>query len=293
MRAEQILPAVSAALSTKLDAWAPVRGGDICDAGMVTSSDGTKFFVKTHRDVHVGFDMFAAEAEGLAWLGEPGVLRVPKVLAVSDRERSTVPFLVLEWIAPGSPARDYDEALGRGLARLHQSGPVRFGWPRTNFIGPLPQRNELADDWATFFRTCRLEPQVRCAVDSGALSSSVVCRFEQLYACLPELLGPSEVPARLHGDLWSGNAHVDGCGAPCLIDPAVYGGHREVDLAMMRLFGGFSERVFDAYQDFAALSPGHAERVPLYQLYPLLVHVNLFGGSYVSSVNRVLTRYGC
>ena len=116
--------------------------------------------------------------------------------------------------------------------------------------------------------------------------------FERLFRVLPELVGEAEEPARLHGDLWSGNLHVDEQGAPCLIDPAVYGGHREVDLAMMRLFGGFSARVFSAYDEAFPLAPGHAERVPLYQLYPLLVHVNLFGGSYLDAVRRALSAYG-
>jgi fructosamine-3-kinase len=108
---------------------------------------------------------------------------------------------------------------------------------------------------------------------------------------LPDLLGPAEPPARLHGDLWGGNLHVDAMGAPCLIDPAVYGGHREMDLAMMRLFGGFSERVFSAYSEAFPLAPGHAERVSLYQVYPLLVHLNLFGGGYAAQVESVLRRY--
>jgi fructosamine-3-kinase len=114
--------------------------------------------------------------------------------------------------------------------------------------------------------------------------------FERLFQNLTELVGPDEPPARLHGDLWGGNLHVAEDGAPCLIDPAAYGGHREMDLAMMQLFGGFSPRVFEAYAESYPLGPGHAERVPLYQLYPLLVHVNLFGGSYVAAVERALAR---
>jgi fructosamine-3-kinase len=114
--------------------------------------------------------------------------------------------------------------------------------------------------------------------------------FERLFAALPDLAGPDEPPARLHGDLWGGNLLVDDAGAPCLIDPAVYGGHREIDLAMMRLFGGFGPRVFAAYDEAWPLAPGHEERVGLYQLYPLMVHVNLFGGGYVGSVESSLDR---
>ncbi|HEV8547695.1 MAG TPA: fructosamine kinase family protein, partial [Polyangiaceae bacterium] len=137
----------------------------------------------------------------------------------------------------------------------------------------------------------RLEPQLRRASDAGRVTAALRRRFEELFARLPELVGPEEPPARLHGDLWGGNLHVDEQGAPCLIDPAAYGGHREVDLAMMRLFGGFSERVFSAYAESFPLAAGHAERTDLYQLYPLLVHVNLFGGGYGASVERALSRY--
>ncbi|HYP91419.1 MAG TPA: fructosamine kinase family protein, partial [Polyangiaceae bacterium] len=135
------------------------------------------------------------------------------------------------------------------------------------------------------------EPQLERAVAAGRATPRLRTGAERLAARLAGLVGPGEPPARLHGDLWSGNLHVDAAGAPCLIDPAVYGGHREVDLAMMRLFGGFGERVFAAYHEAFPLAPGYAERVTLYQLYPLLVHVNLFGGGYVRSVESSLARY--
>jgi len=129
------------------------------------------------------------------------------------------------------------------------------------------------------------------ARESGALSASQTQSAESLIERLPELCGPDEAPARLHGDLWGGNSMVDEEGRPCLIDPAVYGGHREIDLAMMRLFGGFSKRVFEAYHEATPLAPDHEDRMALYQLYPLLVHVNLFGGGYVGSVERILRHY--
>jgi fructosamine-3-kinase len=140
-------------------------------------------------------------------------------------------------------------------------------------------------------RACRLEPQVRLASEEGRVDAGLRRDFERLYARLPGLVGPPEPAARLHGDLWGGNLHRDGDGLPALVDPAVYGGHRELDLAMMRLFGGFSERCFAAYHEAWPLAPGHEARVGLCQLYPLLVHVNLFGGSYTSSVKRTLARY--
>jgi fructosamine-3-kinase len=262
-----------------------VSGGDINDAYAVTLADGRKVFVKANQAAARG--MFQAEAQGLAWLTEAGALRLPQVLAVSSEAGAQ--FLALELLETGSRVCDFDERLGRGLAALHRFGAPSFGLDHDNFIGSLPQANCVREDWPSFFREQRLEPQVQRA--ERQLGSALKQRVERLYARLTDLLSAAEPPARLHGDLWGGNLHVDEAGAPCLIDPAVYGGHREVDLAMMRLFGGFSERVFDAYEEAFPLQPGWGDRVPLYQLYPLLVHVNLFGGGYVGSVQRVLDRY--
>lgn len=262
----------------------PIGGGDINDAFEVKLASGARIFVKTNA--RAAPTMFPREAEGLEWLAEPGALRVPKVLAVSPR------FLALELIEPGRPARDHDERLGRGLAAIHRAGADRFGWPRDNFIGSLPQDNRREDDWPTFYARRRIEPQLRMAVDAGRASRAMQGGLSRLCERMPDRVGPAEPPSRLHGDLWGGNCHTASDGAPVLIDPAVYGGHREVDLAMMQLFGGFSARVFDAYREAWPLADGWRERVPLYQLYPLLVHVCLFGGSYVDSVERALDAIG-
>jgi fructosamine-3-kinase len=261
-------------------------GGSINDAYEVSLADGAGLFVKTHRNPPAR--MFETEARGLAWLEEANAVRVPRVLAVSE----TAPaFLALELLRPARHRPGFDEELGRSLAALHAHGAPSFGLEYDNFIGRLAQSNTPADDWASFYWGQRLEPQIRLAVDRGLLSSRTRARFDTLRGALPELVGPAEPPSRLHGDLWGGNLHADERGAPCLIDPAVYGGHREMDLAMMRLFGGFGPRVFSAYEDAMPLAPGASERVDLYQLYPLLVHVNLFGGSYVGSVERALSSY--
>jgi fructosamine-3-kinase len=229
--------------------------------------------------------MFSAEARGLEWLREADALRVPAVISVGSG------FLVLEYLEPAPHRSGFDEELGRGLAQLHRFGARWFGLDHDNFIGRLPQANAPLPRWSDFYRSRRLEPQLQRARHAGLVDRALQARFDRLLSRLDELVGPDEPPARLHGDLWGGNLHSDERGGPCLIDPAVYGGHRELDLAMMRLFGGFSERTFGAYAEAYPLAPGFEQRVALYQLYPLLVHVNLFGGSYVGSVRNVLSHY--
>ena len=258
-----------------------VSGGDINDAFEAILTDGRKAFVKTARGA-AHPEMFAREADGLKWLDEARVIRIPEVWGVGSR------FLVLEWIEPGRPGRDYDAELGRQLAALHRAGAGSFGWTVDNFIGKLPQDNATEPDWPTFYRQRRLEPQVRMAIDRRHMNAAIGAKFEKLFAVLEDRVGPAEAPSRVHGDLWGGNRHVTPDGQPALIDPAPYGGHREMDLAMMQLFGGFGARVFEAYDETFPLADGWRQRVSLYQLYPLLTHVNLFGGSYVGSVQRAL-----
>lgn len=281
----EVRQALQGRLGSVVSSVQGLSGGDINEAFQVTLQDGRAVFVKTNR--HAPGGMFPAEAQGLRWLAEARVLRVPEVLTVSDAEGAA--FLALELLQPAPRVRDFDERLGQGLAALHRFGAAGFGLDHDNFIGRLPQSNATEPDWPSFYLQQRLQPQVRQA--ARLLGRPLLQDFERLFARLTELTGPAEPPARLHGDLWGGNLHVDDTGAPCLIDPAVYGGHREMDLAMMRLFGGFSERVFAAYAEAYPLAAGADERVALYQLYPLLVHVNLFGGGYVGSVRAALSRY--
>ena len=282
--------AVEQALGQRVEAVSRLSGGDINEAFALSLAEGRRVFLKTNAKAPRA--MFPAEARGLEFLSEARALRVPQVIAHSGSEGADSPcFLLLEFIASARPRPGFDEQLGRGLAALHGAGAPGFGFEQPNFIGRLPQSNQAHDSWADFYRVERLEAQLRLAIQSGHASAVLRRDFERLFSKLAELVGDDEAPARLHGDLWGGNLHVDEQGAPCLIDPAVYGGHREVDLAMMRLFGGFSERVFAAYAEAFPLAPGHAERISLYQLYPLLVHLNLFGGSYASSIQQALARY--
>ena len=288
MISEALRKRVEAALGQRVSSLERVTGGDINDAFELLLADRRSVFLKTNA--HAPPAMFATEARGLEFLRQAGALRIPEVLAVSPADEGPS-FLLLEFVRRAKPESGFDEQLGRGLANLHRFGAPSFGFSEQNFIGRLPQDNDCRDNWPEFYCQQRLEPQLRGAIAAGRAPPGLRRQFDRLFCKLPELVGEREAPARLHGDLWSGNVHVDEHGAPCLIDPAVYGGHREMDLAMMRLFGGFSERVFAAYAEVFPLANGHAERVQLCQLYPLLVHVNLFGGGYVRAVEQAISTY--
>lgn len=266
-----------------------VGGGDINEAWRVRL-DGEEAFVKTRPDAGQG--EYALEAAGLRWLAEPKALRVPRAIEVADD------YLALEWVEPGRLSAEGAEELGRGLAAIHGAGAPSFGDPGFGEqlgiearIGSLRLPNEPSEGWCSFYAERRLLPLARIARERGALTGAGVAAVERVCERLEELAGPAELPARLHGDLWSGNVHADAEGRPWLIDPAAYGGHREVDLAMLRLFGAPSERVFAAYGEVTPLADGWQERVSLWQLLPLLVHAVLFGGSYRSAAEQVAERY--
>jgi fructosamine-3-kinase len=266
-----------------------VGGGDINEAWHV-QLNGEEAFVKTRADAGEG--EYALEAAGLEWLAEPGALRLPRVIELADD------YLALEWVEPGSLSAAGAEDLGRGLAVIHAAGAPSFGDPGFGErlgvearIGSLRLPNEPCEDWPSFYAERRLLPLARIARERGTLSAAGVAVVERVCGRLDELAGPAEPPARLHGDLWSGNVHADTGGRPWLIDPSAYGGHREIDLAMLRLFGAPSERLFAAYEEVAPLADGWEERVSLWQLLPLLVHAVLFGGSYRAAAERVANSY--
>jgi fructosamine-3-kinase len=269
-----------------------VGGGDINEAWRVTLADGRDAFVKTRADPAAR--EYAHEARGLRWLAEPGALRTPRVLEVARD------YLVLEWVEPGRLDRAGAEELGRGLALTHAAGAARFGEgdgdgdeaEGTASFGSLELANDPAPDWPSFYAERRLRPLARIARERRALGEAGVRAVEDVCERLPELAGPAEPPARLHGDLWSGNVIADTDARPWLIDPSAYGGHREVDLAMLALFGApFQERILAAYQEVTPLGVGWEERVQLWQLAPLLVHAILFGASYRDAAARVARHY--
>jgi fructosamine-3-kinase len=262
-----------------------VGGGDINEAWRVTLADGDLAFVKTREDAAPG--EYEREAAGLRWLAEPGTLQVPEVLDVAPH------YLALQWIEPGSLTPAGADELGYGLARLHCAGAPCFGDPGLGgcaFVGSLRLPNGPLPDWPSFYAKRRLAPALDAARKRGAISSSGTSAVQAVCERIAELCGPPQPPARLHGDLWSGNVLADVNGRPWLIDPTVYGGDREMDLAMLRLFGAPSQRVFEAYEEVSPLADGWQQRVPLWQLLPLLVHAALFGGSYGAASERAAKR---
>jgi fructosamine-3-kinase len=275
--------AVAAALGRPVRRVQRLAGGCVSDAGRVDLDDGATVFAKSAEGLPTS--LLDVEAEGLGWLGEVPGVSVPAVVAL------TAEVLVLDWIPPGRPVGKTDAALGHQLALLHAAGAPGFGWHRDGFIGRESQRNDPAADWPSFWVDRRVAPLVERAVQRGRIDSGARRAVDRLRDRLPHIAGPPEPPARVHGDLWSGNVHVDERGHPWLIDPAPYGGHREVDLAMLHLFGTPGPQVVDAYEEVAPLAAGWRERLPLWQLEPLLVHAVMFGGGYGASAGAVLDRF--
>ncbi|MCY3677581.1 MAG: fructosamine kinase family protein [Gemmatimonadetes bacterium] len=279
----------------------PIGGGCINNALKMCTAGGS-FCLKWNAGA--GRDFFRMEAEGLSALADSGAVEVPRVIAVGG-DGDEAPWLLLEWIEEARATGDTWAQLGHRLARLHRTRQGRsipvghapgFGWHGDNVIGSLPQPNRWTDDWAEFWTELRILPLARELGGDGTLSRSRLALVERAAARMSDLLAPAATadgPSLLHGDLWSGNVLFgrrqtvpDADPLPFLIDPAVYVGHREVDLAMCRLFGGFPARFRNAYEAVWPLLPDHERRLPAYQLYPLLVHARLFGGGYAAAVAR-------
>jgi protein-ribulosamine 3-kinase len=269
-----------------IKAFSFASGGCINHGGRVTTSQGN-YFLKWN-DLGKFPGMFAAEAKGLDLLGSGGTIMVPKVINVGTA--GPFQFLLLEHIDSGKKTFDFWDRFGTGLARLHKRSSTHFGLDHHNYIGSLPQRNTESTSWTEFFIQERLLSQLRIARDAGKIDHSLVMKFDALFNRLPSLL-PEEPPSLLHGDLWGGNLITTSAGGPCLIDPAVYYGNREMDLAMTQLFGGFDPFYLESYKEVYPLHPAYEERLDLYNLYPLLVHVNLFGGGYKDQVVSILNRF--
>lgn len=270
----------------KIESIAEVHGGSINQSYLLKAS-GKSFFVKLNRrsDNHLFFD---CEKSGLELLSQHSSFNIPKVYSIYSN--SELGALIMEFVESAQAAPGFWEDFGRKLAKMHQTTSPGFGLDQDNFIGSLPQANEQRQSWCEFFMEQRIEKQYQLAREQNYLDDDFGRDLNKLYPKLTELI-PEEPPALLHGDLWSGNFKVAGDGYASIFDPAVYYGHREVDLAMMHLFGGFDKRLFAAYHEIFPLEASWESRIDLFNIYPLMVHVNLFGGSYVSRARQVLRKY--
>lgn len=282
---ENILALISEKTGSRADRLSCryVSGGSINEAASVQAA-GVHLFVKWN-DARRYPGMFEAEAQGLRLLKDPGDALVPEVLGTGQAGQYT--WLALEYVESVHHGNDAAEMFAEMLASLHRNTALRFGLDHDNYMGSLRQSNKQHDTWTEFFIHERLLPQLIIARNNGSLSAKDEVLFERLVSKLPDII-PEEVPALVHGDLWSGNYIAGTENRTWLIDPAVAYGHREVDIAMSRLFGGFPARFYQAYHNYYPLEKGWQERVEIFQLYPLLIHVNLFGGGYVNSVKTIL-----
>ncbi len=260
-----------------------IGGGCISNGTHIHTSSNKKFFLKTNDAAPV--DLFAREADGLMALKVPLGPRIPEVYLVGGD------FLLLEDLSPATPRKDFWQLLGVQLAALHEQTSPRFGFDHDNYIGSTPQPNPWEADGYFFFGQHRLFFQAKLACDRGLLAAAQLNQVERLVSRLPDLI-PNQPASLLHGDLWSGNIISDEKGYPALIDPAVHYGWAEAELAMTDLFGSLPEVFYQAYQSVRRLEDNFRERYPLYNLYHLLNHLNLFGGGYLSQVNAILRRYG-
>ncbi|QCK14384.1 fructosamine kinase family protein [Mangrovivirga cuniculi] len=262
-----------------------IGGGSINQAYKV-STDNFEIFIKLNTGVNPSF--FEVERKGLEILSENSEFEVPKVYSVD--QTGNYSFLSMEYFGAGKRKPDYWYTAGSRLAKMHKISEEKYGLSFNNYMGALPQDNTYHDSWADFFIERRLKPQVELAINKGLMDHSHKSLFEQLYVKLDSLV-PKEKPSLIHGDLWSGNIMTANNGEATIIDPAVHFGHRESDLAMTQMFGGFSTEFYDGYESVYPLEPDFSSRIGLLNLYPLLIHVNLFGLGYLRETINNVKRY--
>ncbi|MBC7947205.1 MAG: fructosamine kinase family protein [Chitinophagaceae bacterium] len=262
----------------------PVGGGSINSCYKVTINGPQKFFLKLNssRDFP---GLFEKEANGLSYLAKQECLRIPNV--IHHETNGDHQWLLLEWVERGTQNEDFWRTFGEQLARLHTVSSENYGFHEDNYMGSLPQDNGHESTWTRFFIDHRLRPQVEMAINRKLLEKREAAQFDQLYKKLDEIF-EVERPSLLHGDLWSGNFMCDQRSSPVLVDPAVYYGHRSIDLAMTTLFGGFEKTFYDAYHYHYQLPGNYALQWEVCNLYPLLIHLNLFGSSYLPSITHTL-----
>jgi fructosamine-3-kinase len=260
----------------------PLYGGDINQVYKLLTSEGT-FVVKINQS---GLpNLFETEAKGLELLQKNSGFHIPSVVTVGTTENGD--FILMEYISSGMKTPNYWEQFGKELALMHQQTQENFGLDHNNYIGSLPQSNDLHETWSSFYLHERILKQLDLL--GGQLSFSQQ-QLNSLQLNI-ETLFSEEAPSLLHGDLWSGNCMVDESNNPALIDPAVYYGHREIDIAMTLLFGGFDQQFYASYNEVFPLESNWRDRVEMCQLYPLLVHANLFGGHYINSCRNIILKH--
>jgi protein-ribulosamine 3-kinase len=271
---------------TKLCTFTPVGGGSINHAYRIWTGDSS-FFCKINR-LAAFPKLFEAERNGLQLLAKQQVIRTPEIIAHGYTGDTQV--LILEWIEQGLKSDAFWLSFGQELAALHHTLHSQFGLDEDNFMGSLPQRNQWSNSWTDFFIHQRIQPQVKMAFERHLLEPAQITQFEKLYKLFDNIF-PPEKPALLHGDLWGGNFMCDTLGKPVLIDPAVYYGHRNMDLAMSTLFGSCEKPFYQSYQYHFPLPNNYREQWDVCNLYPLLIHLNLFGKSYLSDILYTIRRY--
>jgi fructosamine-3-kinase len=281
--------AIQDALDTQILKISAVSGGDISQAARATLAEGREVLIKWNASALPG--LFTAEWRGLALLQSSNTLRVPEVLAHREPVDNCPGFIVMEWLERGASSYEVAAVLGRGLATMHRVTADSFGLDHDNYIGANSQPNQPAADWVTFYREQRLGFQLELARRNGYLHRERAGRLEKVMTRLGDWLPVQPGASLLHGDLWGGNWLVTASGEPALIDPAVYYGHREADLAFTELFGGFPAAFYRAYEQAWPLEAGYEARKDLYNLYHLLNHLNLFGEGYGGQVDAILRRY--
>jgi fructosamine-3-kinase len=277
---EHIKSKIEVHFNEKIINFKSQSGGDINDAAIITVESEVSYFLKWNTNASPS--MFHTEAKGLKLLSDAKTSILIPLVILSGKD-----FLLLSVIEAGTKSANSDLEFGMELAKLHQCSASEFGLEYDNFIGKLPQSNSSHKEWSDFFITERIEPQIKTGVDSGKFSTDLIQKTYKLHSIIQSNF-PNEKPALLHGDLWSGNYMYSKGGAISIYDPAVYFGHREMDISMTRLFGGFSAEFYEGYNSAFPLAEGFEQRISLCNLYPILVHANIFGGGYVRRASDIL-----
>ncbi len=270
----------------RITRYEEVHGGDINRSYCLFTAD-KKYFLKVN-DASSFPNMLQKEAEGLHALKSTHTVTIPTV--INQGTTGNTQYLLLEWIEKQTVSKDRAEDLGKNLARMHKLKQFYYGWENDNYIGSLPQSNNKSDTWDEFYTECRIMPLVQQLFDKGIFTITEIKAAGKLCNKLDQVF-PAEHPSLLHGDLWNGNYLISTDGKACLFDPAVYYGHREMDIGMSKLFGGFDKFFYEAYEEIYPLEPGWEKRLPVTQAWPLLVHSVLFGGQYINRAREILHHF--